>query len=87
MRVRREGAEGAATSMVTGHVALGAGTVQGGTGDKRTATQEGGAGLQKPWQMGRHIHESKHLQRFIKNLRKNCWLKSRYLPPSHLTFR
>lgn len=29
MRVRREGAEGAAMSMVVGRVALGAGTVQG----------------------------------------------------------
>lgn len=55
--------------------------------EERMATEEGGAGLQKPWQMGRQVHESKHLQRFIKNLRKDCYLKSRYLPPNHLTFK
>lgn len=37
-----------------------------GDGDTR------GAGLQKPWQMGSHVHKSKHFYRFTKN---QSWLK------------
>lgn len=86
-KVRREAGEGAATSTGKGRVAFGAGTVQGRRRYKRTATEEGGAALQKPWQVGLHVRESKHLQRFIKNPRKDCWLKSRYLSANHLTFK
>lgn len=86
-KVGREAGEGGASSMGKGWIALGAGTVQGRRRYKKTATEEGGAGLQKPWQVGLHVHESKHLQGFIKNPRKDCWLKSRYLSPNHLTFK
>lgn len=74
-RVKREAGEGAATSMGKRRMAFRAGTVQGRGRYGRTVTGEGGAGLQKPWQMGRYVHDSKHLQRFIKNVRRDCELK------------
>lgn len=81
--VRREAGEGAATSTGKGCITFRAGTVQGRRRHKRMVAEKGGAGLQK--QVGLHVHESKHLQRFIENPRKNCWLKSRNLCPNHLT--